>query len=153
MRSTSGGILLGFVLAMTAITSTQARSGYDRWAGGGLLIRGFDTTAYSKKGAPVQGLPSQSVTWNGAEWLFRTAKEATAFRNNPSAYAPQFGAYCTGGLSQKHVVNGHPLNWRMHNGKLYLFYSAAGARRFDKDPEGTIRRARAYAKTVGIKEN
>ena len=31
------------------------------------------------------------------------------------------------------------------------FYAAAGARRFDKDPEGTSRAARAYARQVGIK--
>ena len=153
MRHAATGLLLSTVILMTAITGVEAGNGYARWAGNGLLIRGFDTTAYFKHRRPVPGASGHTVSYNGAKWHFQTAEQAALFQSNPAAYSPQFGAYCTGGLSQQHVVDGHPLNWRMHNGKLYLFFSAVGARRFDADPEGVIRRARAYAKTVGIKEN
>lgn len=141
------------ILVMLVAVSTAAYAGqYARWAGGALQIRGYDTTAYFKAGEPATGTQSNVVKWKSGTWRFGSAKEAALFRANPTAYAPQFGAYCTGGLSQHHVVNGHPKNWRIHNGRLYLFYAAAGARRFDKDPDGVIRAARAYAKKVGITE-
>jgi YHS domain-containing protein len=140
-------------IVMLAAISAGAHAGqYARWAGGALQIRGYDTTAYFEVGKPATGTQSNVVKWKGGTWRFGSAKEAALFRANPTAYAPQFGAYCTGGLSQHHVVNGHPKNWRIHNGRLYLFYAAAGARRFDKNPDEVIRAARAYAKKVGIIE-
>jgi len=144
---------LAALLAATFVMQASAQGKYDRWAGDGLLIRGYDTTAYFQKRQPARGDRANVVEWNGGTWRFATAREAELFRANPTAYAPQFGAYCTGGLSQGHVVNGNPTIWRMHGNKLYLFYAEAGGRRFDQDPAGTIAAARAYARKVGIKEN
>jgi len=117
-----------------------------------LAIRGTDTTGYFIKGSPVSGQQSHSVKWKGATWRFASAEEAALFRANPSAYAPQFGAYCTGGLSQRHVVEGKPQNWRIYEGKLYLFFTDAGARRFSKDPVNTILKAQAYWDTLDIEQ-
>ncbi len=119
---------------------------------GHLAIRGTDTTSYFQKGGPEAGTGKHSVRWKGATWRFGTASEAAQFRANPEAFAPQFGAYCTGGLSQQHVVEGKPQHWRIHNGKLYLFHTSAGARRFSTDPENTIRKALSYWNTLDIEE-
>lgn len=146
-------IAFAAILATTVLMSSAFAQQYARWAGGGVVIRGYDTTAYFRRGRPAQGGASHTVSWNGAKWRFQTAKEAALFRANPSAYQPQFGAYCTGGLSHQHVVNGNPRIWRMHKGKLYMFFAHAGARRFDRNPEGVIAAARAYAKKVGVIEN
>ena len=134
-------------------TATSAAADYPRWAGGNLQIRGYDTTAYFSAGRATPGAAPHTESWQSGTFRFGSAKQAAKFRADPSKYTPRFGAYCTGGLSQRHVVNGDPQNWRIHKGRLYLFYSAHGARRFDTDPDGTIRRARAYAKFVGIQEN
>ena len=115
-----------------------------------LAVRGMDTTSYFTKGKPVVGQGSHVVRWKGATWRFATAAEAAKFRASPASYAPQFGAYCTGGLAGNHVVEGKPQHWRMHRGKLYLFHTSAGANRFSKDPQGTIARARAYWKSLGM---
>ena len=143
--------LVSLVLALSLPVHAQGQ--YPRWAGGGLQIRGYDTTAYFKAGQATRGQAGNQVKWNGGTWHFRSAKDAAAFKASPARFTPRFGAYCTGGLSQQHVVNGNPTIWRMHKGRLYLFYAQAGARRFDRNPEGVIAAARAYAKTVGIKEN
>ena len=135
------------VLAMPAAALDRyMNQGPDR-----LVIRGYDTTAYFTSGKPKAGSTANTVEWNGVKWRFATAREAAKFRANPSAYAPQFGAYCTGGLSQQHVVPGNPKIWRLYKGKLYLFFAHAGGRRFDRDPEGTIAKARAYWTTLDIR--
>ncbi|MDD9908054.1 MAG: hypothetical protein OXR62_00005 [Ahrensia sp.] len=115
-----------------------------------LAIRGTDTTSYFTKRQPHVGAASHVVKWNGATWHFVSASEAAKFWANPEAYAPQFGAYCTGGLSQRHVVEGKPQYWRMHGNKLYLFHTSAGVKRFSKDPQGTIAKANAYWRELGM---
>lgn len=147
------GLVAAFVMMGLTMSSAFGSGSYPRWAGGDLQIRGYDTTAYFSVKKPAKGKAAHVVKWKSGTWHFKNAKEAARFKANPSAYTPRFGAYCTGGLSQQHVVNGNPTIWRMHKGKVYMFYAHAGARRFDKDPEGVISAARAYAKTVGIIEN
>ncbi|MEO0546550.1 MAG: YHS domain-containing (seleno)protein [Pseudomonadota bacterium] len=115
-----------------------------------LAVRGTDTTSYFTKGKPLSGSTSHTVRWKGATWRFGSPAEATKFRANPTAYAPQFGAYCTGGLAGRHVVEGKPQHYRLHGGKLYLFHTSAGARRFSGDPSGTIRKAKAYWRELGM---
>ena len=116
-----------------------------------LAIRGADPTSYFTDKRPSSGRKDHTVRWKGATWRFGSAADAALFRANPSAYAPQFGAYCTGGLAQRHVVEGKPQYWRIHGRKLYLFHTRAGANRFDKAPAATIRKAKAYWNSLGVK--
>ena len=147
-----GRILLGFIVVVFLVQPALALDAINSTGPGHLAIRGTDTTAYFNKNGPEKGLAAHVVKWKGATWRFGSAAEANLFRANPDAYAPQFGAYCTGGLSQRHVVEGKPQNWRIHEGKLYLFYSAGGARRFSEDSVNTLRKAQAYWDTLGVKE-
>lgn len=147
------GVIFVVSLILSGALQAQVDSKYARWAGGDVQIRGYDTTAYFQAGKPATGNAGNTVKWKGGTWHFRTAQEAVLFKSALASFTPRFGAYCTGGLSQKHVVNGNPTIWRLHKGRLYMFYAHAGARRFDKNPQGVIAAARAYAKTVGIVEN
>ena len=145
-------LICGVIAALLSVTPAFALDPINPTGANHLAIRGVDTTAYFRQGRPAKGQGSHVVEWKGATWRFGSAKEAALFRANPAAYAPQFGAYCTGGLSQNHVVEGKPQHWRIHGNKLYLFHTSAGARRFSRDPVGTIRMAQAYWDTLGVKE-
>jgi len=139
---TTLGLFLGLTFpafSLDAINSTGSNH---------LAIRGTDTTSYFSGNKPQKGAASYVVRWKGASWRFASASDAAKFKANPTAFAPQFGAYCTGGLSQNHVVEGKPQHWRIHDGKLYLFHTSYGSQRFSKDPEGTIRKATAYWNTL-----
>lgn len=117
-----------------------------------LVISGYDTTAYARAGKPQVGNASHSVKWKGATWRFATAADAAAFEANPEAYAPQFGAHCTGALSQHIVVAADPTIWRIYKGKLYMFAARAGGKRFDQDPDAMISKAQAYWDRLGVKK-
>ena len=139
-------------LVAAAVTSPAiALDPYFSSGAGKLAVRGYDTTSYFASGKPRAGDANHTVTWNGVIWRFARAEDAAAFKADPTAYAPQFGGYCTGGLAQRHVVEGKPGHWRIHGSKLYLFHTAAGARNFDRDPAGTIAKASAYWQTLDIK--
>ena len=143
--------------ALAIVTATFAlpaiaRDGHARWAGSGAVIKGYDATGYHTARAARCGTQSHSVTWAGGTFRFASKAAADRFRANPAAMAPRFGGYCTGGLSQRHVVDANPKLFRVYKGNLYVFASPAGPKRFDRDPEGVIAAARAYAKKVGVVE-
>ncbi|MEL6227090.1 MAG: YHS domain-containing (seleno)protein [Pseudomonadota bacterium] len=147
-------IVIFIMVAAVSLLVPAAASALEPVAGQGakrLVIRGYDTTAYFTKGGVRSGSPTHEVRWKGATWRFATATDAAKFRANPTAFAPQFGGYCTGGLSQRHVVTANPRIWRIHRGKLYMFAAQAGGRRFDKNPAAVIRAAHAYWKTLPVK--
>ncbi|MEM9027978.1 MAG: YHS domain-containing (seleno)protein [Pseudomonadota bacterium] len=147
--------LLIFAALSGLLISATSAFALDRFVSSGadnLVIKGYATTSYFSDGTPKKGSAAHAVTWKGVTWRFATAADAAKFKANPGAFAPQFGAYCTGGLSQRHVVTGNPKIWRMHQGKLYLFFARAGAKRFDRDPEGTIAKASAFWNTLDVKD-
>lgn len=107
----------------------------------GVAIRGYDTTAYFAKGAATPGSDLHKVGWLGANWYFIGAEQAAAFVENPTAFAPQFGGFCTRAMSFGKTVHGDPEVWRIHQGKLYLFARPVGGEYFDKDPDTMIAKA------------
>ena len=89
----------------------------------GLALRGFDTVAYFTADSAVQGNPQFAFVWNGAKWFFSNAENLEKFRQNPEAFAPQFGGYCSYAVSHGYTANGDPEAWKIVDGKLYLNYS------------------------------
>ena len=91
-----------------------------------IAIEGYDVTAYFTEHKPVKGISQFNFEWGGAIWHFASANGLSLFRENPQKYAPQYGGYCSNGLSDGHKVGADPRNWRIIDGKLYLFFSQYG---------------------------
>lgn len=132
-----------FRLAMFALLGIGHAHAFDpvstRFFGG--AIGGYDATAYFMKDKPVRGDGAHVVVWRGAKWRFADPVSAARFKASPEAYAPQFGGYCTNAMSMGKVVDGDPEIWRIHDGKLYLFYAKSGRDLFDVDPAAMIGKA------------
>lgn len=118
----------------------------------GFALKGYDTTAYFSSGSPAKGIDATTISWKGAKWRFATEEEATLFKANPDAYAPQFGGYCTRAMSLKKEAPGDPEVWRMHGDKLYVFFAKRGGTAFDKGPDEMIVLAQAYWDTLDFTE-
>ena len=118
----------------------------------GMALKGYDTTAYFKAGKPTKGNDATIVQWKGATWRFAEAKDAALFKADPTAYAPQFGGYCTRAMSLKKEVPGDPEVWRIHNGNLYVFFAARGGVFFDKGPDSMIKKAQVHWDTLTFVE-
>lgn len=132
--------LAGFVIVRPAFARGPGVSKDAR----GAAIQGFDTRAYWREGAARPGDPSVVVDWQGAAWHFGSAEEAARFAENPAAFAPRFGGFCTRAMSFKKVVDGDPEVWRIFEGGLYLFARPVGGRAFDKGQIEMIRKAQAH---------
>lgn len=150
LRLTRRSVLLsGAALALTATPAfALPRTATGRF--NNTAIKGYDTTAYFEHGEARRGDGSHEIEYQGSNWRFAGDAEAALFEADPAAYAPQFGGYCTRALSLEKTVAANPENWRIHNGKLYLFVRAAGADLFDQAPDAMIVLAHAHWDTLNL---
>ena len=112
-------------------------------APGGLAIAGHDPVAYFREGRPVKGRAEHAIEWNGATWRFASAANRAAFANDPDAYAPQFGGYCSYAVSRGYTASTDPEAWTVQGGKLYLNYSRNVRAIWSRDMAGNIARGNA----------
>jgi YHS domain-containing protein len=110
---------------------------------GKIAIDGTDTVAYFDQGKPVPGSKKHKLQYNGSKWLFSTSENKAKFEANPEAYAPQYGGYCAYAMARGAVAPTVPEAWRIVDGKLYLNFSKAIQKRWQKDIPGEISKANA----------
>lgn len=125
-------------LASVAIGSAARADAPMFFTQGGVAIRGFDTVAYFRNGAPERGSPDISVMWKAASWHFSSHENREAFEANPRAFAPQFGGYCAYAVGRGYLTETDPSTWRIVEDKLYLVHSPDVARLWLQDIPGNI---------------
>lgn len=108
-----------------------------------LAVGGYDAVAYFEDGKPVKGAKEFSYQYEGATWLFSSADNLEQFKQDPDAYAPQYGGYCAWAAAQGYTAPGNPQHWSVRSGKLYLNYNAKVQSDWLKDPDGFIKKADA----------
>lgn len=108
-----------------------------------LAVSGHDPVAYFREGRPVKGSKEFEHQWNGATWRFSSSENLAAFREEPLAYAPQYGGYCAWAVSQGYTASTDPEAWRIVDGRLYLNYSKSVQQTWERDIPGNIAKADA----------
>jgi hypothetical protein len=94
------------------------------YAPGGVALSGYDAVSYFEQPHPVRGFPQHAIRWRGATWYFASPESLTAFEMNPSAYAPQFGGYCTYSVARGRTASAAPDAYVLIDGRLYLMHTA-----------------------------
>jgi len=107
----------------------------------GYAIGGFDVVSYFVSGKPTMGKVEFNHTWRDAVWLFSSAENRAKFVANPEAYAPQYGGYCTSGMSGGSRYNTDPTVWNIIDGKLYFTGSTESRDRWLRNSGTTISKA------------
>jgi YHS domain-containing protein len=108
-----------------------------------LAVGGYDAVAYFEDGKPVKGSKEFSYEYEDATWLFASADNLEQFKEDPDAFAPQYGGYCAWAVAQGYTAPGNPKNWSVRGGKLYLNYDNGVQAKWLKDPDGFITKADA----------
>ena len=120
-------IILLFIGAAKAFAFEEVNKSYL----GGLAVDGYDSTAYFTKAAPEEGDGDFSFDYKGATWRFADAKSRDLFAADPTAYAPQYGGYCSNQMSLGYLADTDPGVWLIFKNKLYLFGHDAGRIRWE----------------------
>ncbi len=117
------GVVLALVAALATINKIAPVSS-GLWGPinetDGIAIAGYDPVSYHT-GKPQAGSADLSWEWGGAMWHFSSADNLAAFRQDPQAYAPQYGGFCATAVSSGFTAAVEPEVWHIDNGRLYLF--------------------------------
>lgn len=109
---------------------------------GNVAVGGYDTVSYFQgNGVPVVGNAEYTVEYEGAEWRFSSADNAEKFKENPAAYAPQYGGHCAWAMSRGSLAPGDPKIYKVVDGKLYLNFNKQVQNMWLKDISGFITKA------------
>jgi YHS domain-containing protein len=121
----------------------------------GFAIGGYDPVAYFELSEAKKGDGSINYEWNGANWLFSSEKHLKLFKTNPEKYAPQYGGWCSYGMSG-HGGPGYGAqtrprdSWSIIDGKLYFNWSSGVKEMFLKDKDKYIDAANAEWEKIRI---
>lgn len=86
-----------------------------------VALKGYDPVSYFESEQPVMGKAEFSYDWSDATWQFATAENKALFSEDPTAYAPQFGRFCSFALSKGFTADISPDAWYIEDGKLFVF--------------------------------
>ena len=107
----------------------------------GVAIQGYDPVAFFTDHRPVKGDAQIQSQYRGAKYYFASAEHKAAFDQEPAKYEPQFGGFCAYGASRGKAVPIKIETWEIVNGRLLLQYDLDVKSKFDKDPQGTLKKA------------
>jgi len=140
--------IINGAVAVAALATAGAAQAIDRTGGdyntiyAGIGIKGYDPVAYFTDGKPVMGRQDYETFWGGVTWNFASAEHRDLFKADPEKYAPQFGAFCSWGVSQGKLFDVDPVNaWKVVDGKLYLNFNKDIQAIWSKDPAAFIAKA------------
>jgi hypothetical protein len=109
-----------------------------------IAIHAYDPVAYFTDGQAVKGSKEFAYAWLGATWHFASAEHRALFVADPVKYAPQYGGYCAVGMMNGGPSGVNPENWRIVDGKLYLYGGPKSAMTWwEKDAPNNIEKADA----------
>lgn len=110
-------------------------------AGAPLGLHGIDPVAFIEIGNRIEGSARYTAVHDDVAYYFSSEANKAAFENSPQRYLPQFGGFCTFGVSVARKFDGSPRFAAVDGGKLYVFLNEAIFNEFQKDRKGTIDKA------------
>ena len=87
----------------------------------GVAIGSFDPVAYFD-GSAQEGSASLTSEIDGVTYRFASVENKAAFDADPEKFKPQYGGYCATAMSEGKVFEVDPANFKVTDGRLFLFY-------------------------------
>ncbi|MGF1609291.1 MAG: YHS domain-containing (seleno)protein [Kiloniellales bacterium] len=136
-------VLVAGLAGSALATQTALAKGFVNVDKSGVAIGGYDPVAYFE-GAPMKGEAQYATEWQGATWHFAGAANRDAFLAEPEKFAPQYGGWCAYGAAKGYAAEVDPADaWTVHDGKLYLNWSAGVKRQWSNDIPGYLAQSEA----------
>lgn len=117
-------------------------------AGAPLGLHGVDPVAFIDLGNRIEGAAKHTAVHDGVAYYFSSEANLDTFKDNPEAYVPQNGGFCTYGVSVGMKFDGNPRYAAVLDNKLYVFLSEEIMQAFNRDRAGTIAKAEENWKRI-----
>lgn len=141
--------LIGVIALATAVSTSPAYAVDEHnvvpgltAAGAPLGLNGVDPVAFIQLGNRIDGSAKHTATHDGVAYYFASAENLQAFEKAPAKFVPQNGGFCTFGVSVGKKFDGDPRFAAVRDGKLYVFLNEDILKEYQKDPQGTIAKAK-----------
>ena len=106
-----------------------------------VALHGFDPVAFFTDSKPTNGSFEITATHRGATYFFANEENKAEFAADPDKYAPQYGGFCSFGVSVGALFPVDISTWQVYNNKLYLTLNPDVNEMFNQDLDGNIAKA------------
>ena len=110
--------------------------------GAPLGLHGVDPVTFIQLGNRIEGTAQHTAMHDGVAYYFASEANLSTFKNAPAKYVPQNGGFCTYGVSVGKKFDGNPRYAAVFDEKLYVFVNEDILKAYQKDPKGTITKAK-----------
>jgi len=136
--------LLAAVLTALFVAGCGSMNVVSDGADSRLMLKGYDPVAYFTAGKPVPGNPALKTEHLGVTYRFSSEDNRRLFIANPAKFTPQYGGWCSNGMVYAIPLGGEPTNFKIIDGKLYLFGGSRSKLYFEMDQEKNLKLADRY---------
>lgn len=116
-----------------------------------LALAGYDPVAYFTEGKAAKGKQSINTSHRGVTYHFSTEDNRRRFIESPAKYVPAYGGWCATAMAKGEKVEIDPTNFKITNGRLFLFFKAFYAnalKDWNKEEPALIPKADGHWKTI-----
>jgi thioredoxin-dependent peroxiredoxin len=118
---------------------------------GKVALEGYDPVAYQRQNQAVKGRKEIAATHRGVTYWFASDQNRQLFREHPEKFLPTYGGWCATAMAKGQKVEIDPTNFKVTNGRLFLFFKAFYAnalKEWNKDEANLTARADAHWKQI-----
>jgi YHS domain-containing protein len=112
-----------------------------------LMLFGHDVVSYFTENKHRLGSEAYKSKVGEVTFRFSSAENKAVFDKEPNKYVPQYGGYCANGLVYSIPWGGNADNFKIIDGKLYIFGGQGSLDAFMLDVKGNTELADKYWKT------
>ena len=116
-----------------------------------VALGGYDPVAYFTKNQALKGRKEISAQHRGVTYRFDSEADRKLFAGSPEKYLPAYGGWCATAMAKAEKVEIDPANFKLTNGRLFLFYKGLwgnALKDWEKDEAGLAARADANWKKI-----
>jgi YHS domain-containing protein len=109
-------------LALTALAADAPALAHYNLDKDRLALAGHDPVGYQTEGKALKGSAVFAAQHLGVTYHFATDANRKMFLTAPEKYAPTYGGWCATAMAKGKKVEIDPTNFKVTNGRLFLFY-------------------------------
>ena len=89
-----------------------------------VALSGYDPVGYLTQNKALKGRKEVNSRYHGATCFFATDENKKLFIAAPEKYLPTYGGWCATAMAKGEKVEIDPTNFKVTNGRLFLFFKA-----------------------------
>lgn len=89
-----------------------------------VALSGYDPVGYFTAAKALKGQPGIKASHDGVTYQFTTEENRKLFVAAPEKYLPTYGGWCATAMAKGEKVEIDPTNFKVTNGRLFLFFKA-----------------------------